>query len=73
MSESNVKTRFRSLFQPARKSSMLTLLVIGALIGMGGLFAFDAGMQATPSGHWTDLIPDGSGWLRPMGSLSTPV
>ena len=47
MSESNVKTRFRSLFQPARKRSMLTLLVIGALIGMGGLFAFDAGMQAT--------------------------
>jgi len=24
-------------------------------------------------GHWTDLIPDWSGWLRPMGSLSTPV
>jgi fumarate reductase flavoprotein subunit len=47
MNGSTWKQRLKALFHPAQKHSVLTLLTLGLLIGLGGLFAFEATMRAT--------------------------
>jgi len=47
MADSNWKRRLKNLFRPARKYSMLSLLLMGVLIGVAGLLAFEASMQLT--------------------------
>jgi len=47
MTGSNWKVSLKNLFKPARKRSILALLAIGILLGLGGLFAFEATMHAT--------------------------
>lgn len=47
MSDSKLVSQFKRLFRPARKRSVLALLLIGALIALGGVLAFDYSMYAT--------------------------
>jgi cytochrome c-type protein NapC len=47
MGESRPKSWFKSLLRPSTRYSVLSLLVIGLVLGVGGLLAFDATMHAT--------------------------
>ena len=47
MGESRPKSWFRSLLRPSTRYSVLSLLAIGLMLGVGGLLAFDATMHAT--------------------------
>ena len=47
MAESTWKKWLKALFRPSEKRSILALLIAGALIGLGGIFAFEASMHAT--------------------------
>ena len=47
MGESKLKSWFKGLLRPSTRYSVLSLLVIGLVLGVGGLLAFDATMHAT--------------------------
>jgi cytochrome c-type protein NapC len=47
MGESRFKSWLKGLLQPSAKYSVLTLVVIGLVLGVGGLMAFDYTMHAT--------------------------
>ena len=47
VTESNWKNRLKALLRPSGKHSILALVVVGVAIGLGGIFAFQATMQAT--------------------------
>ena len=44
---SRLKNAFRKLLEPSPSRSVLSLLVVGLVLGIGGVLAFDATMHAT--------------------------